>query len=85
MIEENKWRAMRDGLEAAFIHEGNVFSVPEFLDFTLRDLWDIAKDYGSLAYLKHLETMIKRGTPAKQILDIYAQTQDIHKAFSLFM
>jgi carboxylate-amine ligase len=70
-IKENKWRAMRYGMQGKLIDFGIQEEVPMlFLAQELLDLIDdVVDDLGSRAEIEHIKTIMERGTSAdRQIL-----------------
>jgi len=79
LIEENKWRAARWGVEGNLIDFGKQAEVPmrelgeELLDF----VDDVVDDLGSRAALKPIQRILREGTSAERQLRTYAQTGDL--------
>lgn len=77
-ITENKWRALRFGIEGKLIDFGIQAEVPmqqlgwELLEF----VDDVLDDLGSRQQVEHLMTIIKRGTSADQQLKIYRKAME---------
>jgi len=81
LIEENKWRAVRYGLDGKLLDLGNQAEVPvrslilELLDF----VDDVVDDLGSRAELEYIHTILKEGTSADRQLRIFHETNgDLH-------
>ncbi|HLG62316.1 MAG TPA: carboxylate-amine ligase [Ktedonosporobacter sp.] len=82
-VEENKWRAMRYGLDAAIIDFVNRRpiamrdSIHELLDF----VDDVIDDLGSRNEIQYLRVLLDdpRGTGADRQIAIYQQSNDINK------
>jgi len=76
LIAENKWRAIRDGIEGELIDFGKEEAVPLRLLMTeLLDLVaDVAEQLGTQEELAHIHTILRRGTSAEQQLAIYQET-----------
>jgi glutamate---cysteine ligase / carboxylate-amine ligase len=77
LIEENRWRAKRWGIEGSMLDEASVAPIP-FADklAELRAL--VADDASALdceADLRHLTTIMVRGTSAHQQLDVYRRAR----------
>ena len=79
LIQENKWRAVRWGLEGKMIDFGKQKEVPtrdlvlELLDF----VDDVLDDLGSRKEVEHIHTILERGTSAEEQLRVYSQTNDL--------
>src|ERR1700722_7217745 len=79
LIEENKWRAARWGVEGNLIDFGKQAEVPmrelgeELLDF----VDDVVDDLGSRDSLAPIERILREGTSAERQLKIYAETGDL--------
>ena len=72
-IKENKWRAMRYGIHGNLIDFGikeevpMALLVPEMLEF----VDDVVDDLGSREEIKHIRTILERGTSADRQVDAY--------------
>jgi carboxylate-amine ligase len=79
LIQENKWRAVRYGLEGKLIDFGKNKEVPvvdlirELLDF----VDDVVDDLGSRKEIEHIHTILERGTSADEQLRVYRETNDL--------
>lgn len=79
LIQENKWRAVRYGLDGKMIDFGKQKEVPtkdlirELLDF----VDDVLDDLGSRKEVEHIHTILDRGTSADEQLRVYAETNDL--------
>src|SRR5215510_8240273 len=79
LIQENKWRAVRYGLEGKLIDFGKNKEVPvvdlirELLDF----VDDVLDDLGSRKEVEHIHTILERGTSADEQLRVYKETNDL--------
>ena len=79
LIQENKWRAVRWGLDGKMIDFGKQKEVPvkdlirELLDF----VDDVVDDLGSRKEVEHIHTILDRGTSADEQLRVYAETNDL--------
>jgi len=74
-IQENKWRAVRYGLEGNLIDFGKQEEVPmRDLALELLDIVDdVVDELGSREEIEHIHTIIERGTSADRQLAIYYQ------------
>lgn len=81
LINENKWRASRYGLDGSMIDFGKECEVPtkdlmiELLEF----VDDVVDELGSRKEIEHIKTMMKNGTGADRQLAIYNETKDLTK------
>jgi glutamate---cysteine ligase / carboxylate-amine ligase len=79
LIQENKWRAVRWGLDGKMIDFGKQKEVPvrdlimELLEF----VDDVLDDLGSRKEVEHVHTILERGTSADEQLQIYRETNDL--------
>jgi glutamate---cysteine ligase / carboxylate-amine ligase len=79
LIEENKWRAARYGVEGKFVDFGKEAEVPmrelvpELLDF----VDDVLDELGSRSAVEYIHTIMNKGTSAERQLRVYEQTGDL--------
>src|ERR1043165_1120660 len=79
LIQENKWRAVRYGLDGKLIDFGKQTEVPvrdlvlELLEF----VDDVVDDLGSRKEIEHVHTILTRGTSADRQLQVYRETNDL--------
>src|SRR6476646_3159128 len=79
LIQENKWRAVRYGLDGKLIDFGKQKAVPtrdlilEMLEF----VDDVLDDLGSRKEVEHIHTILERGTSAEEQLRVYNETNDL--------
>src|SRR5688572_4203191 len=79
LIQENKWRAIRWGLEGKLIDFGKQKEVPvgdlvlELLEF----VDEVVDDLGSRKEVEHVHTILERGTSADEQLRVYRDTNDL--------
>ena len=79
LIEENKWRAARYGIEGKLIDFGKEAEVPmrdlaiELLEF----VDDVVDDLGSRSAVQYVHTILNEGTSAERQLRVYEQTGDL--------
>src|SRR3954471_22661278 len=79
LIQENKWRAVRYGLEGKLIDFGKQTEVPvrdlvmELLEF----VDDVLDELGSRKEIDHIHTILARGTSADEQLQVYRETNDL--------
>lgn len=81
LIEENKWRAARYGLDGRLIDFGKKEEVPvrRLVEEILEFVDDVVDDLGSRKALEHLLEISRRGTGADQQIRIYEETNDLKK------
>ena len=79
LINENKWRAARYGIDGKLIDFGKqeevttkdlIYELLEFVD-------DVVDDLGSRKELKYIHTMLENGTGADRQLAVYKETNDL--------
>lgn len=79
LVQENKWRAVRYGLDGKLIDFGKQKEVPvrdlilELLEF----VDDVLDDLGSRSEVEHVHTILERGTSADEQLQVYKETGDL--------
>lgn len=79
LVAENKWRAVRYGLEGKMIDFGKEKEVPvrdlvlELLEF----VDDVVDSLGSRKEIEHIHTILQRGTSADRQLQVYRETNDL--------
>jgi carboxylate-amine ligase len=79
LIQENKWRAVRYGLQGKMIDFGKNKEVPvvdlirELLDF----VDDVVDELDSRKEIEHIHTILERGTSADEQLRVYKETNDL--------
>jgi glutamate---cysteine ligase / carboxylate-amine ligase len=76
LINENKWRAMRWGIDGKLIDFGKLVEVPmrdlamELLEF----IDDVVDELGSRAEVEYVHTLLREGTSADRQLAVHNQT-----------
>ena len=81
LIQENKWRAMRGGMDAKLIDFGKQTEVPmkdlavELLEF----IDDVVDALGSRREVEYLETIVRDGTSADRQIRVWKETGHLHK------
>jgi carboxylate-amine ligase len=79
LIQENKWRAVRWGIDGKMIDFGKQKEVPtrdlilELLDF----VDDVVDELGSRKEIEHVHTILERRTSAEEQLRVFAETNDL--------
>jgi glutamate---cysteine ligase / carboxylate-amine ligase len=79
LIEENKWRAARYGIEGKLIDFGKEAEVPtrELIPELLELVDDVVDDLGSRSAVEYVHTILNEGTSAERQLRVYQQTGDL--------
>ena len=81
LIQENKWRAIRDGMDAKLLDLGKETEVPmkelaiEILEF----VDDVVDALGSRKECEHILTVAREGTSADRQIRVYQETGHLHK------
>ena len=80
LIQENKWRAVRWGIDGKMIDFGKQKEVPtrdlilELLEF----VDDVVDDLGSRKEIEHIHTILERRTSAEEQLRVFEETKDLN-------
>lgn len=79
LIEENKWRAARYGIEGKLIDFGKEAEVPmrELAAELLEFVDDVVDELGSRSAVEYVHTILNEGTSAERQLRVYQQTGDL--------
>src|SRR5271157_5603416 len=79
LIEENKWRAARYGIEGKLIDFGKEAEVPmrELVPELLEFVDDVVDDLGSRSAVDYIHTIMNEGTSAERQLRVFQQTGDL--------
>src|SRR5246500_5064420 len=79
LIEENKWRAARYGIEGKMIDFGKEAEVPmrELMAEMLLLVDDVLDDLGSRGAVEYVHTILHEGTSAERQLRVLEQTGDL--------
>lgn len=79
LIAENKWRAIKEGIEGELIDFGKAQEVP--LRFLINELLelvdDVVDELGSREEIEHVNTILKEGTSADRQLKRYSETSSL--------
>jgi carboxylate-amine ligase len=81
LIQENKWRAVRGGMDAKLIDFGKQIEVPmrdlavELLEF----VDDVVDALGSRREVEYLQTIVREGTSADRQLRAFARSGHLHE------
>jgi carboxylate-amine ligase len=79
LVEENKWRAYRYGIDGKLIDFGRKQEMParalilELLEF----VDDVVDELGSRQEINHIHTILLRGTSADRQLEVFRETNDL--------
>lgn len=78
LIEENKWRAVRYGLDGKMIDfgKGKEVSVRDLIRELLEFVDDVTDELGSRKEIRHIHTILERGTSADEQLRLWRETGD---------
>jgi carboxylate-amine ligase len=81
LLQENKWRALRYGIEGKLIDFGKQEEVPakELISELLEFVDDVVDDLGSRQELSHIYKILERGTSAERQIQVYRETNDLKK------
>jgi carboxylate-amine ligase len=80
LIQENKWRAVRWGIDGKMIDFGKQKEVPtrdlilELLEF----VDDVVDELGSRKEIEHIHTILQRRTSAEEQLRVFEETKDLN-------
>jgi len=79
LIEENKWRAARYGIEGKLIDFGREAEVPmrELMLELMELIDDVVDDLGSRSAVEYVHTILNEGTSAERQLRVFQQTGDL--------
>jgi carboxylate-amine ligase len=79
LVQENKWRAVRYGLEGKLIDFGKQIELParELVLELLEFVDDVVDELGSRQEISHVHTILERGTSADRQLQVYRETNDL--------
>jgi carboxylate-amine ligase len=80
LIRENKWRAMRFGIEGRLIDFGKEEEIPEreLAEELLEILDDVVDELGSRTEVEYLRTILDAGTSADRQLRVFEETGDMN-------
>ena len=81
LVEENKWRAARYGIEGKLIDFGKEAEVPmkTLIPELLELVDDVVDDLGSRSAINYVHTILREGTSAERQLRVYQQTGDLRE------
>lgn len=80
LIEENKWRAVRYGLDGRMIDfgKGTEVPVPDLIRELVKFVEDVTDDLRSRKEIRHIQTILQRGTSADEQLQVWRDTGNIN-------
>lgn len=80
LVQENKWRAVRYGLDGKMVDFGKQKEVPvrDLIRELLEFIDPVVDDLGSRKEIEHIHTILDRGTSADEQLRIYHETNDLN-------
>jgi carboxylate-amine ligase len=81
LIMENKWRALRYGLDGDLIDFGKKCEVPlrVLMDEYLEFVDDVVDELGSRKELQYIHEILRNGSGADRQLRVYKETGDFHR------
>jgi carboxylate-amine ligase len=87
MINENKWRASRFGLDGKLIDFGKEEEVPtrDLIHEMLNFVDDVVDELGCRWALDYIPEMMEKGTGADRQLKVYEETNDFKKLVDYIM
>jgi carboxylate-amine ligase len=79
LIEENKWRAARYGIDGKLIDFGKEAEVPmrQLVPELLELVDDVVDDLGSRSAVEYVHSILKEGTSADRQLRVFRETGDL--------
>ena len=79
LVQENKWRAVRWGLDGKMIDFGKQKEVPvrDLIHELLEFVDDVLDELNSRKEVEHIHTILERGTSADEQLKVYRETGDL--------
>ena len=85
LLDENKWRAVRYGIEGKLIDFGRTEEVrlPALIEELLVWVDDVVDELGSRAEVEYVETIMDQGTSADRQLAVYRRTEDLRTVVDL--
>jgi carboxylate-amine ligase len=85
LLDENKWRAVRYGIEGKLIDFGKTEEVrlPALIEELLVWVDDVVDELGSRAEVEYVKTIMDQGTSADRQLAVYRRTEDLRAVVDL--
>src|SRR5919202_3153490 len=87
LIQENKWRAVRYGLDGMLLDLGKQKEVParDLIRELLEFVDDVLDPLGSRKEVEHIHTILERGTSADEQLQVFQETGDLKSVVDRLM
>jgi carboxylate-amine ligase len=88
LIQENKWRAIRYGLEGNLLDLGKQKEVPvkDLIRELLEFIDPVVDELGSRKEIEHIHTILQRGTSADEQLEVFESTKgDLNAVVDMLM
>ncbi|HEU5291029.1 MAG TPA: YbdK family carboxylate-amine ligase [Cyclobacteriaceae bacterium] len=85
MLRENKWRAIRFGLDAQIIvqHNKKPVKIADDIFHWLEQFSTHAKSLGYESYVEAVEEILKNGNSTQRQLEVFNRTNDLHEVTRL--
>ncbi|MEM7032148.1 MAG: carboxylate-amine ligase, partial [Chloroflexota bacterium] len=79
LIEENKWRAVREGIGGELIDFGKSEAIPTrlLMNELIELVSDVAEELGSTEEIEYIKTMLHKGTSADRQVSLYTETNSL--------
>ena len=79
LVEENKWRAVRDGVEGKLLDWGKQREVPmrALTEELIELLGSVLDELGTREEVEHIHEILDKGTSADRQLSVYEETKDL--------
>ena len=79
LVTENKWRAVRYGIDGELIDFGKRASIPvrQLIPELVEILDDVLDELGVREEVEYVHTILERGTSADRQLEVYRETEDL--------
>ena len=76
LIQENRWRAQRYGIDKGLIDfgQGTMVEFPELMDELIELITEDAEYFGCMDEIYHIRTILERGTSAHQQVAVFNQS-----------
>jgi carboxylate-amine ligase len=87
LIQENKWRAVRYGMQGKFIDFGKQKEVPvvDMIRELLEFVDDVVDPLNSRKEIEHIHTILERGTSADAQLAVFEQTNSLESVVDMLI
>jgi glutamate---cysteine ligase / carboxylate-amine ligase len=81
LIQENKWRAVRYGLDGKLIDFGKQVEVPvkDLIHELIQFVDDVVDELGSRKEINHVYNILREGTSSDRQLRVYHETGDLRR------